>query len=107
EDEQGLFGAPTLQPGDKLDFGPGNFNAESPLADDFGEFASGFLTFEVHAKPGNFITSITLGESGIFRLFDVDEGGDPGDPFVDVSIEGVYQILAANNAPPTGSINFA
>lgn len=106
EDNQGLFGAPTLQ-GDTLDFGPGEFHAESSLSDDFGQFTAGYLTFVVESvNPLHYITSITLAESGIFRLFSVDEGGDPGDTFVDVSMEGVYQILAANNASPSSPIHF-
>ena len=94
-DPGALFGTPTLA-GNGLVFNPVSFGASS-INGASPDITDGTLTATIVAKPGNFISQISIEESGDYTLF----GNGTAATSVVVAAPVFFQIIEVNNAPIT------
>jgi hypothetical protein len=92
-DTGALFGTPTLA-GNSLVFNPVSFGASS-INGAAPDLTDGTLTATIAAKPGNFITQISIDESGDYTIF----GNGTAATSVTVSAPVFFQILEVNGSP--------
>lgn len=97
-DSGALFGTPTLA-GDSLVFNPVSFGASS-INGAAPDLTDGTLTAAIVAKPGNFISKISISESGDYTVF----GNGTAATKVTVSAPVFINILEVNGSPITPTI---
>lgn len=100
QDQDGLFGAPTLT-GNTLSFTPQGFNASSENLD--FDFVDGFLSTLITSNEGEFIESFTLTEAGAYQLNGVAGAGTAA---TNVTVDTVFAItvLGVDSGPGAGTI---
>ena len=103
-DPEPLYGQPTIT-GNTLDFDPtGDFSAFVPQGSVIGDTTDGKLSFTIEAKPGNFITSVSISEFGDYAILAAPSSftatSISGTLFVTVGDTVLTQGFVVNPTPP-------